>query len=107
MLPGQWPKGETGTLGGKRIMTVAALAMGWTTLGSAPALADGADDGSKAKKDDTSRRVCRMVVPTGSRMSGRICRTQAEWDAAMDKSQDNVLRHQSTKQTLLQQAPRP
>jgi hypothetical protein len=95
-------------MGGMRILTVAALAIGLGALGSGPALA--ADDGAskpKKAKDDTSRRVCRSVVPTGSRMSGRICRTQAEWDAAMDKSQDNILRHQTTKQTLLQQAQGP
>ena len=85
-------------MGGKRIMAVAALAMGLTTLGAGPALAGDAD-GAKAKKDDTSRRLCKTVVPTGSRVSSRLCRTQAEWDAAMNKSQDNILRHQTTKQT--------
>jgi len=94
-------------MGGKRIMAVAALAMGLTTLGAGPALADEADGGSKAKKEDTSRRVCRTVVPTGSRVTSRICRTQAEWAASMDKAQENVLRHQSTKQTLLRPQARP
>ena len=95
-------------MGGMRIITIAALAIGMGALGAAPASA--ADDGAskpKKAKEDTSRRVCRSVVPTGSRMSGRICRTQAEWDAARDKSQDNVLRHQTTEQTLLQQAAGP
>ena len=96
-------------MGGMRMLTVAALTIGLGALGSGPAVAAGDDGASKPKKakDDTSRRVCRSVVPTGSRMSGRICRTQAEWDAAMDKSQDNILRHQTTKQTLLQQAVGP
>ena len=86
---------------GMRILTVAALAIGLGALGSGPAFAAGGDGASKPDKakEDTSRRVCRSVVPTGSRMSSRICRTQAEWDAAMDKSQANLLRHQSTKET--------
>jgi hypothetical protein len=94
---------------GIRILTGAALAIGLGALGAAPAFAAEGDGGAKPKKakDDTSRRVCKSVVPTGSRMSGRICRTKAEWDAAMDKSQENVLRHQTTEQTLLQQAPGP
>ena len=89
-------------MGGKRIMAVAALAMGLTTLGAGPAYADEGDGATKPKKADTSRRVCKSVVPTGSRVSSRMCRTQAEWDAAMDKSQDNILRHQTTNQTGLQ-----
>lgn len=92
-------------MGGMRILTVAALAIGLGALGAVPASA--ADDGASKKAEDTSRRVCRMVIPTGSRMTSRICRTQAEWDAAMDKTQANVLRHQSTKETLLQQAQGP
>lgn len=96
-------------MGGKRIITVAALAIGLSAVGAGPALADDGAGASKPKKakDDTSRRVCRMVVPTGSRMTSRICRTEAEWSASMDKSQANILRHQTTKQTLYQQAPRP
>jgi hypothetical protein len=86
-------------MGGMRIIAIAALAIGMGALGATPASA--ADDGaSKPKKaEDTSRRVCRVVMPTGSRVNSRICRTQAEWNAAMDKSQDNILRHQTTKQT--------
>jgi hypothetical protein len=86
-------------MGGIRIITIAALAIGMGALGAAPASA--ADDGaSKPKKaEDTSRRVCRVVVPTGSRVNSRICRTQAEWNAAMDKSQESVLRHQTNEQS--------
>jgi hypothetical protein len=83
------------------MITVAALAMGLGLAGASPGLADdaaGLSQPDKAKTD-TSRKICRMVVPTGSRMTNRICRTQAEWDKAMDKTQQGVLRHQTTEQS--------
>ena len=85
----------------RQVITVAALAMGLGVLGAAPAVADEAAGTSQPKKakSDTSRIICRNLVPSGTRMSSRICRTQAEWDASRDKSQDNLLRHQSTKET--------
>jgi hypothetical protein len=80
---------------------IAALAMGLGIAGAAPAFADEGAGISQPKKarTDTSRKICRNLVPSGTRMSSRICRTQAEWDASRDKSQDNLLRHQSTKET--------
>jgi hypothetical protein len=84
-----------------QIITIAALATGLGIPGAAPARADAPAGTSQPKKAklDTSRRICRNLVPTGSRMSGRICRTQAEWDKSMDKSQQGLLRHQTTEQT--------
>ena len=32
--------------------------------------------------DDTSRRACRNLIRSGTRLSTRYCRTQAEWDEA-------------------------
>ena len=61
----------------------------------------------KAGKEDTSRRVCRMVMPTGSRMTTRICRTQAEWDRSQDQTQDGVLQHQVKETTLLERGAGP
>jgi hypothetical protein len=88
-------------MGAKQMITVAILAMGLGVLGAGPAFADEAAGVSQPKtaKADTSRRVCRNLVPTGSRMSSRVCKTQAEWDATRDKTADNLLRHQSTKET--------
>lgn len=86
---------------------VAAMAIGSIARGSMLAFAVGAlvltgfiSTGAIAKKgkDDTSRRICKVVMPTGSRMTTRICRTQAEWDRSMDKSQQGLL-DQQTKQS--------
>ena len=95
-------------MGAKRIMTVAALAIGLGVLGAGPAFADQAAGTSQPKKakTDTSRRICRNLVPSGTRMSSRICRTQAEWDSSRDKTADSVLRHQSTHETLMVQGDR-
>lgn len=88
-------------MGVRRIVAVAALAAGLGALAEGAARADdglGASQPEKAKAD-TGRKVCRLVIPTGSRMNSRICRTQAEWDRARDKSQQAVLRHQTTEQS--------
>jgi len=90
-------------MGARHFITIAALAMGLGVLGAGPAFADdaaGISQPNKAKTD-TSRRVCRNLVPTGSRMSGRVCKTQAEWDASRDKVGDGVLRHQTNERTLM------
>lgn len=57
------------------------------------------------KPDDRSRRVCRTIMPSGSRMTTRICRTQAEWDESQNKSQDGLLQHQMKQQSTYQQVP--
>lgn len=77
-------------MGVTRIVTIAALAMGLGALSTAPAAAG---DGAKPKlaKDDPSRRVCKNIVRVGTRLSTRICRTQAEWAKSMDKTQDGHL----------------
>jgi hypothetical protein len=97
------------TMGAMRIVTVAVLAAGLGVLGAASAFAGEAAGTSQPRKakDDTSRRVCRTIVPSGSRLTTRICKTQEQWDAAQEKTQDGVLQHQMTKQTLLEQASGP
>jgi hypothetical protein len=90
-------------MGARQIITIAALATGLGVLGAGPAFADEAAGSSQPKKakTDTSRRICRNLVPTGSRMSGRVCKTQAEWDASQDKTADSMLRHQTNERTLM------
>jgi hypothetical protein len=78
-------------MGVTRIVTIAALAMGLGALSTAPAAAEDGAKKPKLAKDDPSRRVCKNVVRVGTRLSTRICRTQAEWARGMDKAQDGHL----------------
>jgi hypothetical protein len=43
--------------------------------------------------DARTRRVCRTIMPTSSRLTTRVCRTQAEWDESMREQQDSFLEH--------------
>ena len=93
----------------KSVVKASALAIGFGALlaGTVPAGDFAAAAKGKKAKDDTSRRVCRVITPTGSRMTTRICKTQAEWDNSQDKTQDGVLRHQMNETTLLERAAGP
>nr|WP_295373292.1 hypothetical protein [uncultured Sphingosinicella sp.] len=79
----------------------AALAMALAALSTGTALAQESAAESttpaKAKVADKSgsRRVCRNLVVSGSRLSSRICRTQADWDKAMTDTQDAALQQQT------------
>jgi len=70
-----------------------ALAALWTGTAfagrSAPSAAGGAVETQITAKD-TSRRVCRNLVISGTRLTTRYCRTQAEWDQAADKAGRDV-----------------
>jgi hypothetical protein len=51
------------------------------------------------KKKSSDGTVCRRVVPTGSIMAIRSCRTQRDWDALTAGGQDTLRQtkdHQST-----------
>ncbi len=73
-----------------------ALAIGLTALVTAPAVAGSSGKGeSKAKSvDDPSRRVCRTLTQTGTRFPTRVCKTKADWDLEMSRTQDSALEHQ-------------
>ena len=72
-----------------------ALSVALGALLTAPAAASFEDKARSNKRaDDGSRRVCRALTLTGTRFTTRVCRTQAEWDLEMSKSQDSALRHQ-------------
>ena len=79
-------------MGAKTIVAASALAMGfgalWTSSGVAgePAAAAATEGQPEAARNDRSRRVCRNLVRSGTRLSTRYCRTQAEWDEAGDGS---------------------
>ena len=94
-------------MGLTRIVMIGALAMGLGAVGTAPAVAGDGDKKAKLAKDDPSRRVCKNIVKVGTRLSTRICRTQAEWALSMDKSQDSVLQSQLTDHTTLEKGAGP
>jgi hypothetical protein len=77
-----------------RNIFVLAVAAG--ALLAAPAVAG--SNGKARSKDksveDGSKRVCRTLTPTGTRFTTRICKTQADWDLEMSKTQDSALSHQ-------------
>ena len=75
-------------MGVKPIVTASALAIGFGALWATPAFTGGsvaaaaAEGQPKAAPNDTSRRVCRNLIRSGTRLTTRYCRTQAEWDEA-------------------------
>jgi hypothetical protein len=79
-------------MGVKSIMAASALAMGfgalWASPGitSEPAAAAATAPQPKAAANDRSRRVCRNLVRSGTRLSTRYCHTQQEWDEAGEGS---------------------
>ena len=82
------------SIAGGSAMGIAALLVGAIFTGGTAASAE-----SKADKKDTSKRICRMIMPTGSRMTTRTCRTKAEWDRSQEKTADGVLQHQMKNST--------
>jgi len=96
-------KASGSTMGFATLLAGAALA----GLSGGVATAAAAYEQAKTTQADTSRRVCRTITPIGSRLTRRVCRTQAEWDDAQYRTQDGVLQQQMTTTTQLEQAPRP
>jgi hypothetical protein len=41
-------------------------------------------------RNDTGKRICRSVTPTGSRFTKRVCRTSDEWQRDSDSAQRSV-----------------
>jgi hypothetical protein len=72
-------------MGVKPFLTAAALAVGIGALWSGAAVA-GDDKAKLGTKDDPGRRVCRSILPTGSRFTTRVCRTAAEWDKLAEEA---------------------
>ncbi|MEA3053899.1 MAG: hypothetical protein QOG72_2802 [Sphingomonadales bacterium] len=81
---------------GAKTLKLAALA---TALGAMLAVTPGAalagGTKPKAAKDDPSRRVCRSVIPMGTRLATRICRPYAEWAEEEKAAQEGVLNRQT------------
>ena len=102
-------------MGAKPILTVSTVAMGFAALVSSAAFAGASGETAAtaavqgqpktAPREDRSRRVCRDVTPSGSRLVRRLCRTQAEWDASAQRSQDGLF-EQQTETTTSTASPR-
>ena len=103
-------------MGVKPVAKMSALTMGLGALlaGTALASATGASSAAadvqaepKATAKDNSRRICRNLTPSGSRLTRRVCRTQAQWDDTADTAQEGLLKHQIDQSSLFEQAPGP
>lgn len=99
-------------MGAKTAAKASALMMGFGLLWASAALpteaGGSAAEAFKGKaKDDPSRRICRNITPSGSRLTTRICRTKAEWDGSQTKAADGVFKHQVTEATGYQRAAGP
>ncbi|MDB5722254.1 MAG: hypothetical protein JWP15_2872 [Alphaproteobacteria bacterium] len=76
----------------------AAFATLTASIWSLPALSAAADapaataaaPAPKLAKNDKSHRICRVVTPSGSRFTSRVCRTAEEWENEARKTQDWV-----------------
>ena len=89
----------------KRMRTGTGLLVGIAVALSGATLANvtgavAAAPGDKASPTK-SRRVCRSVQPSGSRLARRDCRTQEEWDSIQQKAQDGLLAQQTGQTTIV------
>ena len=79
-------------MGVKSIASMSTVAMAVCALVAVPTVAEA---GPKTRVGgDPSKRVCKMVMPTGSRLVERICRTKEEWDYNQKKAQDSLFQQQ-------------
>jgi hypothetical protein len=46
--------------------------------------------GEESAADDASKRICRNMIVSGSRLSTRSCRTKAAWDKDGERAQRHV-----------------
>lgn len=83
-----------------KLLPAASLLIGGGILAAATGLAGSSPawsiDQSSANPDAArSRRVCRDVSPTGSRLTRRICRTQADWENEAREAGESLQKHQT------------
>jgi hypothetical protein len=71
-------------MSGKRVAGVLVTALAVGALWSGTAVAS---DPAKKKAPDPNKRICKMIIPTGSRMGDRVCKTAAEWQHDADEAQ--------------------
>lgn len=72
-------------------LMVGVALLGTGAVGVAAAIpSDSAEVQSTTPRDDRSRRVCRSLQPTGSRLAIRRCRPQSEWDEEAEQARRGV-----------------
>ena len=70
----------------KPIVTASALAIGFGVIWASPTFAAGTapaaaqESQPRTSRADTSRRICRNLVLSGTRLSRRSCRTERAWE---------------------------
>ena len=76
----------------KLAMAIAVL-LGGALIGQemSPSAAANAKTQADKKK---SKRVCRVVTPTGSRLVERVCRSEEDWNVAEKEAQDGLMKQQ-------------
>ena len=74
-------------MGARRFITIMGLCAGTGIMAASPAMAG---DPQAKPKDDPSVRICKMVTPTGSRFSKRICKSAYEWQREEDYAQTRI-----------------
>jgi hypothetical protein len=87
----------------KTIGTVPGLAMAMGVMCAAVAFAPGMSaaqaKAKQAKDSDPSKTVCQTIMPSGTRLGKRVCRTQQEWNDQARAAQDSLLEHQRANTT--------
>lgn len=74
------------------LLKLLATAIGGSLVATVPAnAADPAKaDSAQPIKNDTGKRICKMVIPTGSRFGSRVCKTVDEWRHDEEQTQNQI-----------------
>jgi hypothetical protein len=83
-------------MGVKMSATASRTAMAIGALVAGAVMASGATAaGPKTRQGaNPAKRVCKMTMPTGSRLVERVCKTKEEWDYNERKAQDSLFQNQ-------------
>jgi hypothetical protein len=88
---------------GTGLLVGMAVALTGATLANVTGAAAAVQEDKAAQ--GKGRRVCRTVTPSGSRLTRRVCRSQADWDSSREKAQDGALEYQIGQSTGLTPDP--
>lgn len=74
-------------MGRKNFATVITIVAGVTGLTFASAAVGADQDGTAAVDKKESKRICKSLIPTGSRFTQRVCKTAEQWQRDADRAQ--------------------